>query len=325
MNHRERLEVALSGEKPDRTPVALWRHFPVDDQNPEDLASATIDFQHKYDFDFVKVTPASSFCLKDWGADDVWQGSIEGTRDYTHWVVSRPEDWLELSVLDPYKGYLSKQLDALGLITKSLGTGTPVIQTIFSPLAQAKNLASQERLLLHLRTSPQALHAGLERITESTQQFIEAAIRTGIAGIFYAVQHAQFGLLSSDEYGEFGRAYDLRVLEVATDLWLNVLHLHGMDTMFTEVANYPVAVINWHDQETPPSLNEAKEMFSGLVCGGLRRWEALVVGTPEKVTAEAREAIEATNGHRFILGTGCVVPIVAPGANLMAARRSVET
>jgi uroporphyrinogen decarboxylase len=33
INHRQRLETCLSGEIPDRMPVALWRHFPVDDQS----------------------------------------------------------------------------------------------------------------------------------------------------------------------------------------------------------------------------------------------------------------------------------------------------
>ena len=38
--HRERIQTCLAGEIPDQTPVALWRHFPVDDQRPEDLAAA---------------------------------------------------------------------------------------------------------------------------------------------------------------------------------------------------------------------------------------------------------------------------------------------
>ena len=29
----------------------------------------------QYDFDLVKVTPASSFCLRDWGAEDRWTGN----------------------------------------------------------------------------------------------------------------------------------------------------------------------------------------------------------------------------------------------------------
>jgi uroporphyrinogen decarboxylase len=49
----------------------------------------------------------------------------------------------------------------------------------------------------------------------------------------------------------------------------------------------------------------------------------MVLGTPEQVRTEARQAIEATGGRRFILGTGCVTPITAPRANLRAAREAV--
>jgi uroporphyrinogen decarboxylase len=48
------------------------------------------------------------------------------------------------------------------------------------------------------------------------------------------------------------------------------------------------------------------------------------LGTPEQVIAEARDAIEQTGGQRFILGTGCVVPITAPYGNLLAARKVVD-
>ena len=79
VTQRERLEAAIAGELADRPPVALWRHFPVDDQDPAELARSTAEFQYRYDFDFVKVTPSSSFCLKDWGSQDLWEGSTEGT------------------------------------------------------------------------------------------------------------------------------------------------------------------------------------------------------------------------------------------------------
>jgi uroporphyrinogen decarboxylase len=324
LTHRQRMELALNGDTPDRPPIALWRHFPVDDQLPEGLAGAVLDFQQTYDFDFVKVTPSSSYCLKDWGVDDVWRGSTEGTRDYIKRVIHWPEDWENLSVLDPHQGYLKEQLDCLRTITNRLGPDTPVIQTIFNPLSQAKNLVGDEALLIHMRRYPAAVQAGLKTIVESTQRFIEAARETGIAGIFFAVQHAQFGVLSKDEYEAFGKAYDLPALEPAQDLWLNVLHLHGDEVMFKTFVDYPVQVINWHDRDTPPSLAEAQTQFSGVVCGGLKRMESMVLGSPEMVESEAHDAMQATGGQRFILGTGCVLPIIAPRGNILAARESVN-
>ncbi len=325
LSHIERLQACLGSGSLDRPPVALWRHFPVDDQTPEGLAAAALFFQSNYDFDLVKVTPASSFCLRDWGAEDEWRGNPEGTRDYTRAVIQAPEDWERLQVLDPSRGFLGRQIASLRMLINELGPEAPAIQTIFNPLSQAKNLVGSANLVVHLRQYPDALHAGLKTIAESTRLFIEAARKTGIAGVFFAVQHAQFSLLSVEEYRVFGRNYDLQVLESAQGLWLNMLHLHGEDVMFDQVADYPVSVINWHDRDTTPSLSEALARFPGAVCGGLSRIHTMVLGTPDQVADEARSAVEATRGQRFILGTGCVMPIIAPHGNILAARNSVES
>lgn len=319
LSHRERVETCLAGQKTDHLPVSLWRHFPVDDQNPYTLAAETATFQKTFDFDFVKVTPASSFCLKDWGVEDRWVGNPEGTRDYTRHIIVHPEDWPKLPILDPTSGALEEQLTCLRLLRASIGPDTPIIQTIFNPLAQAKNLAGQQRLLVHMRRFPQALQAGLERITESTLRFITEAMKTGIDGIFFAVQHAQYGLLTPQEYETFGRVYDLKLLEAAKTGWFNVLHLHGNDVMFDHLADYPVQVINWHDRQSPPTLAEGLSKFAGAVCGGISQWDTMVLGSNEQVRIQAQDALQSTNGYRFILGTGCVVPVIAPSGNLRAA------
>ncbi len=324
LSDRQRLEQCLSGARPDRTPVALWRHFPVDDQNPHTLAAAVAHFQKDYDFDLIKVTPASSYCIKDWGVEDEWKGNPEGTREYTVHTIRRPEDWGNLPVLEPSRGHLAEQLTCLKQLSAEFGQETPILETIFSPLAQAKNLIGREDLLVHLRKYPDAVHAGLQKITEGILRYVESASQAGIAGIFYAVQHAQYGLLSTEEYERFGKPYDLKILEAAQGLWLNLLHLHGNDVMFDLLKDYPVAIVNWHDQQTPPSLAEGQKAFKGVVCGGLRQWETMVLGSNENVHAEARAAIAATQGQRFILGTGCVVPITAPHGNIATVRRCVE-
>lgn len=322
--HRERLQTCLDGGQPDRVPVALWRHFPVDDQSPETLAAATLHWQRQYDFDFVKVTPASSFCLKDWGADDVWEGHTEGTRRYVKRVVSGPRDWARLPELDPTsEPHLAAQLKCLRLIKQGLPAETPLIQTVFSPLAQAKNLAGSDALLAHLRLYPDDVMKGLETIARTTRRFVEAALETGIDGIFYAVQHAQAALLSLEEYQTFGLPFDQQVIEPAKSSWLNVLHLHGRDIHYSLLSALSFPIVNWHDRETAPSLAEAQALHDGVVCGGLRQ-DTLALGNPAQVREEAEEAIRQTRGRKFILSTGCVVPVIASHGNLVAARESVE-
>jgi uroporphyrinogen decarboxylase len=317
--HKERIHACLNNEVIDRPPVALWRHFPVDDQSPELLAKATLHFQRTYDFDLVKVTPASSFCLKDWGVEDEWKGHTEGTRHYTNRVIHGPKDWERLPVLDPTSKHLAAQLTCLRLIRSELSPDTPLLQTVFSPLAQAKNLAGNETLIAHLRLHPEAVMKGLAVIAETTRCFVEACLDAGIDGIFYAIQHAQASLLTLDEYKTFGLPNDLKVLEPSHELWCNLLHLHGHDVYFSLLESFNFQIVNWHDRETYPSLKEAQQLFTGVVCGGMRQ-DTLVYGNQAGVRKEAADAIQQTDGKRFILGTGCVVPIIASHGNIQAAR-----
>jgi uroporphyrinogen decarboxylase len=324
ISKEERLAAAIEGEIADRPPVALWRHFPVDDQSPQHLAASCLQFQLEYDFDFLKVTPASSYCLKDWGVRDEWTGNPEGTRDYSNRVVLEPGDWNELPLLNPQEGSLADHLQALRLIAEEIEQGTPFVVTIFSPLAQAKNLAGGERLLEHLASWPEKVLAGLEIIRDTTIAFIEAAKAVGISGVFYAVQHASHDLLDWPAYERYGLPHDMQILESADDLWLNILHLHGRALMFELAERLQPSVVNWHDRETAPDIKTGAGRISGAVLGGLQRWETLVLGDPRRVHEQAREAILSLDGGGMILGTGCVVPITAPRVNIKACRSAVD-
>lgn len=332
LSARERLQACIKDDPAlDRPPVALWRHFPVDDQRPDTLAAATWDFQRRYAFDLVKVTPASSFSIKDWGVEDAWEGSSEGTRRYTKRVVEQPQDWERLPVLDPLRArHLSAQIDCLRQVRAALGPQVPLLQTVFNPLSQAKNLAGAERLIVHLRQYPEAVLKGLQTIAETTSRFVESAMETGIDGIFYAVQHAQAGLLTRDEYKTFGLPFDLTTTRPARALWCNLLHLHGLNIYFELVSDLSplFPIVNWHDRETWPSLEQARnfqtsEGFPQVSCGGISQ-KTIVFGDDAQVCREAADAIRQTGGRRLLLGTGCVVPVIAPHGNILAARQSVE-
>lgn len=324
MEHAERLQRCLSGNSIDRPPVALWRHFPVEDQDPGLLAKAVINFQETYDFDLVKITPSSSFCVKDWGVRDEWKGNPEGTREFVKHVILEPSDWSAIQPLTINKNALAAQLECVHMVRSAIPNHTPVVQTIFSPLSQAKNLVGKEHLTTHIRLYPNEVKQALRSITETTLSFIKACKSSGIDGIFYAIQHAQAGVLSSAEYDEFELPLDEEILSYCHSFWLNIAHIHGENIYFKKLASLPVQVINWHDQNTKPTLQEAKSSFPGIVCGGLKQWETLVNGDPGLVTEEAFQAYAATNGERFMLGTGCVLPITAPHSNILAVRHSVE-
>ena len=254
----------------------------------------------------------------------IQKGDPEGTRRYMKRIIKNPADWEKLPVLSPDSPHLAAQLNCLKMIRNGVEPDTPILQTIFNPLAQAKNLAGGETLIVHLRQHPDAVIRGLEIIAESTKRFILAAMGTGIDGIFYAVQHAQSHLLTVAEFSRFSTPFDVDLLNNADELWCNMVHLHGFNVMFDQVTDMPMTILNWHDRETAWSLADGQSHFKGVVCGGLKR-ETVVLGSQAEIRADVIDALQHTNSKRFLLGTGCVVPITAPYGNIMVVRKSVET
>ena len=321
---RKRLEAAIAGEPVDRLPVALWRHWPGDDQDAAALAAAHLKWQADYDWDLLKVGPASSYSVVDWGVEDRWDGHIEGTRTTTRYAVTQPADWEALRPTDPGQGMLATQIEALRLIGQALRGEVPFIATIFSPLSMAKHLAGNEVLLSHMRAHPDALHRGLATLTDSIGAFIDAARATGIAGIYYAVQHAAYPLLSRDEFAAFGRPYDRRVLGSAADLWCNMVHLHGTRVMFDLVADYPAPLLNWHDRETGISLRDGLARIPGAASGGVSQW-TIHRDRSDELLAEVADARAQTGDRRLVLGTGCVIMTTTPLFNIRAFREAAES
>ncbi|MCZ7669995.1 MAG: uroporphyrinogen decarboxylase family protein [Chloroflexi bacterium] len=74
-NKRKRLEAVIAGEKPDRIPVALWRHWPGDDQDAQALAAAHLQWQTQYDWDLLKSGAGQQLLRRGLGRRDGMAGS----------------------------------------------------------------------------------------------------------------------------------------------------------------------------------------------------------------------------------------------------------
>lgn len=130
----EQVEQARQSKPGAAVPVAFWQHHPVADQQGERLADATCAFQARFDCDLVKITPASSFQLRDLGQTDSWTGDPIGRRTFGPGPVSTPEDWLRLAELRAGDRHLSEHLKAARLVRARVPAHIPVLQSIFDPL-----------------------------------------------------------------------------------------------------------------------------------------------------------------------------------------------
>jgi uroporphyrinogen decarboxylase len=229
-----------------------------------------------------------------------------------------PEDWRGLAKLDVRRGVYGAQNAALGAAAKELKGTAPILQTVFSPLTTARKLAG-ESTLQHLRQHPDALEEGLKTITEVTIAFGEEALKAGAHGFFFATQLATTDVLTPAEYDRFGKRWDLEFFNAFKGRTrIDMLHLHGMNPMFDELAGYPVGLVNWHDRLTAPTLKAAAGRFKGALVGGVEELGLLVKGSEAQVRAQARDAIAQTGGRRLLLGPGCVAGIAAPEQNIRA-------
>ena len=335
MKHRERINAALRGELVDRVPVALWRHFPGDDLHAEKFAARVVEFQKKFDFDFVKVTPASSYPAEMYGAtfSTAAPGSPrarEGTREKATLPVQSVNDWDKIAPLDAANPVFVREFSAIRLIRQQLGTDVHILQTIFSPLNCAYNLAL-ERVFDDLRSHPDAVHRALRALTETTARFAVASLRAGADAIFFATQMATEKRVTRDEFRAFGEQYDLQLLEAihAAKPDFIFCHVHGLDIYFDELMNYPVDVLNWHDRLTAPSLKEAREILRAAnnrkaIAGGIDEWNVLAKKSHEEALAQARDAVAQAGERGFILAAGCVIPVDTPEENIKAVAEATR-
>ncbi|MDR7438488.1 MAG: uroporphyrinogen decarboxylase family protein [Armatimonadota bacterium] len=323
MDPRERVLAALRGQRGDPPPVALWRHFPGEDQRAESLARAHVAFWERFRFDLLKVTPASGYYGEDWGLRVAYRPNREGVRAYLDRPIKKAADWRHLRSLDVTAGAYGRELRALRLIREAVGPEVPVLATVFSPLTVARTLSGNEAVVRYLRENPDDLHAGLEIITDVTARFAAECLAAGAHGIFFATQMACAGAVTEEEYEAFGRPYDLQVLEAVTAAEILILHLHGEGVYFDLLADYPVHAVNWHDRRTPPSLQEARSRTTLGLAGGIDE-RTFADRSPAEIAAEVQDALNQTGGIGHVVAPGCVIPVDAPEANLEAAVRAAR-
>lgn len=284
---KERVNRVLAGRTPDRAPFSFWHHFHDEDQPGRRHAALTLDFARRYRLDIVKVMSDYPFPKPAGGA------------------------WHELKPVDnPFP----EQVKALELIRDGLAGTKHFVETVFNPWNQATKIASREAVMELMRSRPQALLDALEAIARSEAGHVRRALDAGASGIFLAVDNAQQGVLTLDEYRRFSEPFDRMVLEAAKDAPLNILHLHGGKVYLDHFwKGWPVQVIHYSAHETGLSLAAARKKTSAVLMGGLDHRS--VAGAPaaavKKMLAEARAA-----APRWICAPGCSVPDGSKHAHL---------
>jgi uroporphyrinogen decarboxylase len=324
MTKRERVAAALRGEPADRPAWSLWRHFYAAESTADQLAERMLAWVGQYPFDFLKVNPRAQYHVEPWGARYRYSGREHERPERLDYPIKSADDWERLEPRGLDAPALAEQLEALRKIGAGLRGELPFAETVFSPLAVAGYLVEDNQTLVrHLRERPAAVHHGLDAVARTFAPFAEACLEAGADGIFFATTRwASRDFLTPAEYAEFGRPYDLRVLDAVRGAEFNILHVCDSHNMLLDLADYPVQAFNWAATDpTNPTISQAGRL-PGLRIGGLSG-EALTTSDPARATREA-EAARAQAGDRgWALGPNCSIPTTSRDENIRAAARAI--
>lgn len=328
MDSVTRIKTAMALETPDRPPFTWWGHTFLEEWEPETLAKVTVARARRHGWDFVKLQPRASCFAQAFGSEFRPSGNARESPILLTPAIRSLDDWASLPEVDASHPAFADQVEAIGMVAAELGPGTPVVQTVFSPLMVAGYLIGKDSagIVQMLLEHPEVVGPALEKIGRALISFSAASVEAGGAGVFYAISgYASSDMMTEADYRRLVLGSDLHVVEGLPRVgWLNILHLCGAHLHFGLAAEIGLPVVSWsvHDAGNP-TLAEGRDASMCAVMGGLGQKTTLVTGTPEEVIAEGRAALAGTDGRGVILAPGCSVGVTAPEENLLAVARAV--
>ena len=325
MTHRERIQAAIAFQDVDRIPLGMWYHLPHLDQDPVALAEEHIRAAQECGLDFIKLMPFGNYQAADYGLSCTYTCTPTVAVVERMFAIDDAKEWGEIKELPGYFGHHGKTLMIAQQVAKRQkrkGLDIPFVQTLFSPLTNARKLAGP-RVFDDMRQNPELLHHALAEMTKTCINAARENLNAGAAGFFFATQCSCLDFMTEEEYKIFGTAYDLQILDaIKDDAWFNIIHIHGENTMYRLMANYPVQCVNWHDRWVEPNLAEARGMTDKCLVGGINElW--LQNAKPGEVKQHLREAVEMAGRKGLILAPGCCATMGTPVESFLACRDAI--
>jgi len=306
MDKFDLIKKALKAEPTERVPYAIWKHFPEFDKSSEGLLRAQMIFQNKFDSDIMKISISGRAFASDFGAELGGYDPDSGSRIGVKYPIEVLEDWWKVKKIDVTKGEFGKQIKAMGLIHREVEGKIPTMMTVFSPLMVASEI--DRNIVSHYRKDSKVVGEQFKIIVSAMTDFANASLDAGADGIFLATQHFNDKLTFEERRElEFKPMNSLIKKTIKKNNFV-VLHLHGDKPDYKLATELPIDAINWHDQQTTPSLSEARKIFKGGLLGGLNAEAWKDISNPTDVSSMITAVYNNFEGSGLIISPGCVIP-----------------
>ena len=295
----------MSKKVPDRRWMSLWRHFYDREKTVEQLTKSMIEWQEKWNWDFLKLNPPACYHVLDWGAEYEFFDDESREPELRKPAVTNSGDIERIHTLDPTRGALGDQLQVVRNLRAHFGKDLPIVQTIFSPIEIAHRLMTgREALQALCKSDREKVQHLLETIQKTFLHFAAHTLDAGADGIFFATKWASSDLMSWEEYQVFGTSHELPILNMLQGREaLLILHVCGGQTYMDRMLNYPVDIFSYDFfAEGVPTPESVAQRTGKYVLGGV---------DPATIAADGKRA--ADQAARFaslpqwLVGPSCVI------------------
>ncbi len=326
LDHTERLQALSEGIQPDRPPVSMWRHFYIEENDPDNFAEAMIGWQKQHDWDFLKINPKASFHYEPWGVKMTYSPDGINKPVRREFPIKTIADWAKVAALPVTHPEFDKQLRSIAAIRKALPKPFRIVMTLFNPISVAGDMVpSDDTLISHLHESPEAVEEALAAIKTTLLNLVPEFLNAGADGLFYATtQWASADRLTVAELERFGLKYDRPIWHAAAEGPFNVLHICDTKNYLKQYSDFKANLTNWDTSDPAnPTLGDGFEMLHTPVMGGIAHKTDLLNDSPAILQDKVRRLIDSHRRLPFAVGPGCAVPVTVPDANIAAVRHAV--
>ncbi len=242
-------------------------------------------------------------------------------------LIKKPEDLRKIKIPDPDRdGRMPELLRAVRLLKDETKGATPVIANAIGPITLASRIMDIEQMLYMIVDEPEKFGEVMEFCLSVVTKFAVALVNAGADGIIMFDPTASPSVLPAKIFNRFEvepiRSVFAAVKSARQDIFtwysvagpvqtnLDILTAVGADITTVDYL-VPIETAIQHSVYTVINGNIKPNLFlEGSECEILEESKALLAA--------------ARNTERFILGSGCEIPLNSNPENIIAMRKAVE-
>ena len=238
--------------------------------------------------------------------------------------IKTAQDWYKMPI---YKeDFFEPIVYIIRKLVKELKNEALIIQTLYSPYQMAKQAVPWDQLVKHVYEDPEAVSRGMENVTLSILNFVQAGVKAGLDGFYTCAQGGETNRIADLQlFFRTIKNFDMMLYKEVNQLVQNnILHICDYDGNYDQFEkrfkDYPGQIVNVPLQADGKdlSLAEAHSIFNRPVMGGIDRHGVIATGTPEQVKILTEKVLSQAPNKAIISGN-CTVASNTPIENIRTA------